>query len=108
MPDSPLAFIQECVSSGRLRWTYHVTMRLKHRALPAKMLSDAVATLEIIESYPHDKYLPSFLVRGEVQGITFHAQLATDVEGSNVRVITMYIPDTDEWDWELRSRRKHL
>jgi hypothetical protein len=28
-------------------------------------LALAVGTLEIIEEYPHDKYLPSFLTRGE-------------------------------------------
>ncbi len=53
------------------------------------MLRDAVRTLEIIERYPKDKYLPSFLLRGESSGIVFHAQVATDLEGDNVRVVTM-------------------
>jgi len=30
-----------------------------------------------LETYPDDKYLPSFLLRGEIQGAVFHAQLAT-------------------------------
>jgi len=64
-----------------------------------------MATLEIIEAYPQDKYLPSFLVRGESEGLAFHAQVATDVEGRNVRIVTMYIPDPDEWDEGLRHRR---
>ncbi len=55
-----------------------------------------------------DKYLPSFLVRGEVEGTIFHAQVATDVDGSNVRVVTMYRPDIGEWVQEFRSRRKNL
>jgi hypothetical protein len=49
--------------------------------------------------------LPSFLVRGEFQGRVFHAQIATDVEARNVRVVTMYIPVQDEWDSGLRVRR---
>jgi hypothetical protein len=27
-PDEPLAFIKACLAGGRIRWTYHVTMRL--------------------------------------------------------------------------------
>ena len=69
------------------------------------MLCDAIPSLEIIEAYPQDKYLPSFLLRGNVGGVVFHAHIATDVEGQNVRVVTMYLPDPDQWDKELRSRR---
>ena len=62
------------VSAGRLRWTYHGAMRLQQRALTAEVLLLAVSTFEIIESYPEDKYLPSFLVRGEYEGSVFHAR----------------------------------
>ena len=55
--------------------------------------------------YPHDKYLPSFLVRGEAGRSVFHAHIATDVEGQNIRIVTIYSPDPDEWDEELRLRR---
>ena len=69
------------------------------------MLLKGAGSLEIIESYPDDKYLPSFLVRGEFKGRVFHAQIATDVEAQNVRVVTMYIPAAEEWDSEFRIRR---
>lgn len=80
-------------------------MRLRQRALTAEVLLRSVSTLEIVESYPEDKYLPSFLVRGECEGSVFHAQIATDVEGDNVRVVTIYVPDPDEWDEGFRVRR---
>jgi hypothetical protein len=105
LPDAPLAFITDCLSAGRVRWTYHVTMRIQKRALTAGMLDAAMESLEIIESYPEDKYLPSFLLRGESSGSVFHAQIATDVEGKNIRIVTMYIPDPDGWDQGLRMRR---
>ena len=54
MPNAPLAFIKECFSGGRVRWTYHVTMRLQQRMLTAGMVRAAMSTLEIIEAYPHD------------------------------------------------------
>lgn len=55
-------------------------MRLQQRGIDAEALGNAVASLEIIEAYPEDKYLPSFLLRGEIKGAVFHAQIAADVE----------------------------
>jgi hypothetical protein len=49
-PAEPLAFVKECVSEGRLRWTYHVASRLGQRALTPQMLVDAFRTFEILES----------------------------------------------------------
>ncbi|MGH9581902.1 MAG: DUF4258 domain-containing protein [Bryobacteraceae bacterium] len=106
VPDEPLQFIKQCVSSEQIRWTYHVAMRLQQRSLRGEMLVAAVESLEIVETYPEDKYLPSFLIRGEAEGVVFHAQIATDVAGDNVRVVTMYAPEPDEWDEGFRVRRK--
>jgi len=68
------------------------------------MLIKAADSLEIIEAYPEDKYLPSFLLRGEFEGKVFHAQIATDTEAPNVRVVTLYIPSAEEWDSGFRVR----
>ncbi len=81
-------------------------MRLQQRNLRGEMLMAAAASFEVIESYPDDKYLPSFLVRGEAEGMVFHAQIATDVKGNNVRIVTMYVPEPDDWDDGFRLRRR--
>ena len=69
------------------------------------MLLEAAEKLEIIEAYPHDKYLPNFLVRGELEGRVFQALIAADVEGRNVRIVTMYVPVSEEWESNFRIRR---
>jgi hypothetical protein len=46
-----------------------------------------------------------FLLRGEVPEFVFHALVATDVEGDNVRVVTMYLPDSGYRDEGGRFRR---
>ena len=102
---APLEFIKECITAGRVRWTYHSTMRLRQRSLTVGTLQNAVSSLEIIEAYPDDKYLPSFLLRGESEASVIHAHIATDLEGANVRVVTMYQPSCDEWDEDSRVRR---
>jgi uncharacterized protein DUF4258 len=78
---------------------------MTQRSLGSEMLLNGTGSLEIIESYPDDKYVPSFLVRGNFEGTVFHAQIATDVEARNVRVVTMYTPAPEEWDSEFRIRR---
>ena len=80
-------------------------MRLKQRLLSAEMLVKAVRALEIIEQYPEDKYLPSYLMRTELEGLVFHVQVAVDVEGDNVRIVTMYVPNPPEWSEDFRARR---
>lgn len=105
-PDDPVRFIQECVRQGRLLWTYHVTMRLAGRFIARQAILDAVETFELVEAYPDDKYLPSYLVVGRAGTNAFHVVFATDVEGDNVRVVTAYRPDAAEWHDDLKTRRR--
>jgi hypothetical protein len=52
------------------------------------------------------KYLPSYLLRSEYHGKIFHILYAVDVEGGNVRIVTAYRPNPEEWDEGFRSRRR--
>ena len=102
IPDDPLSFIQRCVREGKIYWTYHVNMRLAGRFLTRDEILSAIDSYEIIEPYPEDKYLPSYLV---LAATSFHVQFATDVEGDNVRIVTAYRPDPNEWESDLKTRR---
>ena len=104
-PDDPLTFIQQCVRNRRILWTYHVNMRLHGRYLSRNDILEAVNGYEIIEAYPEDKYLPSYLVLAKRADFAFHVLFATDVEGDNVRIVTAYRPDSTEWEPDLRTRR---
>jgi len=99
----PLEFIQRCVRMRKLFWTYHVNMRLERRYITREEILSEVDSYAIIESYPDDKYLPSHLVAAT----RFHVLFAIDAEGDNVRVVTAYRPDPDEWEPpDYRRRRK--
>lgn len=105
LPADPLRFIQECVRDRRVLWTYHVNMRLRGRFIRRETVLDAVESYEIIEAYPEDKYLPSYLVLGRSAGEAFHVLFAADVEGENVRVVTAYRPSEAEWEDDWKTRR---
>jgi len=61
---------------------------------------------EIVEAYPKDKYLPSYLVLARYDRDIFHVLFAADVDGDNVRVVTAYRPTKEEWCEDLKTRRK--
>lgn len=105
LPVDPLVFIQDCVKARRVFWTYHVNMRLSGRFIRREAILDAVESYEIIESYPDDKYLPSYLVLGKGPGGAFHALFAADVNERDVRVVTAYLPSALEWENDLKTRR---
>ncbi len=106
VPDNPLEFIRNCVHDRSVFWTYHVNIRLERRSIPRLEILDAAESFEIIESYPDDKYLPSFLVLARITGRVCHVLFAVDTEGENVRVVTAYWPSHDDWEEDLRTRRR--
>jgi hypothetical protein len=77
-------------------------MRLDRRHISRQEILDAVDSYQLVEEYPDDKYLPSYLIKA---ASTFHVLFATDVPGRNVSVITAYRPDPGEWYPDLLRRR---
>lgn len=63
-PPNPLEFILDCLRDGSVLWTYHVNMRMSARSIGRSEILLAADSHEIIEAYPEDKYLPSYLVGG--------------------------------------------
>ncbi len=106
IPEDPLAFIQQCIIDQKIYWTYHVNIRMKGRFISRKFILESIRCFEIIEEYPNDRYMPSYLVYSRYQGKVFHVLFATDVEEKHVRVITAYFPNLDEWDIDLKTRRR--
>jgi hypothetical protein len=108
LPDDPLEFIRRCVRQGKIFWTYHVSMRLRGRFINRQAILQSCERYEIIEEYPKDKYLPSYLIYSEYQGDIFHILFAVDLEEENVRIITAYRPNPEEWKEGFRTRRDIL
>jgi len=101
-----LEFIKSCVRRRRIHWTYHVNMRLKGRFISREVILTSVDSYEIIESYPEDKYLPSYLIYAEYEEQIIHIQMAIDKENNSIRIVTTYKPTLDKWGNDLKTRRK--
>jgi len=105
VPADPLAFIVRCVRERRIYWTYHVNMRLAGRHISRRDICEAIDTYELVEAYPDDKYLPSYLVLASMAPNAFHVLFGTDVAGDNVRVVTAYRPSANDWEPDMKTRR---
>ena len=105
IPADPVEFVRSRLESGKVYWTYHVNMRLVARAIDRNDVLQAASSLRLVEAYPEDKYLPSYLLLARAVPGPFHLVCAVDVEGDNIRIVTAYRPDLAEWDEDLTSRR---
>ncbi len=101
-----LDFIKNHIQSGRLYWTYHVNMRLKDRHIPRREILSSLETYEIIEEYPEDKYLPSYLVYAKHGKKKFHILTAIDKLDDKIIIITCYEPDSNNWEADGKTRRR--
>ncbi len=106
LPDDPTSFIRDCLRGGRILWTYHVNMRLGLRFIARETIISAANSYEIVEAYPEDKYFPSYLLLGRQGEEAFHVLFGADVDGQNVRVVTAYYPSPEEWELNLKKRRR--
>ncbi|MBI2435120.1 MAG: DUF4258 domain-containing protein [Candidatus Hydrogenedentes bacterium] len=79
-------------------------MKLKERSITREEILAGVELFEVIESYPEDKCLPSYLVHCATD-TPFHLLFALDKPGENVRVVTAYRPSLDKWHDDLKTRR---
>lgn len=96
--------IRQKVSQGRLEYTQHAVDQSIHRRITVDELRQAMATGEIIEDYPDDKYGASCLILGYTQAgrpLHVHCSHATR---ELIKIITIYQPNPSQWT-DLRTRR---
>jgi hypothetical protein len=80
-------------------------MRLKGRFIPRQAILSSANSYEIIEEYPEDKYLPSYLIYAKYEHQIIHIQIATDLDNESVTIVTAYKPTLDKWEKDLKTRR---
>jgi len=106
MTKNILSFIKECVKQERILWTYHVNMRLSQRSITSLNVINSIDSFEIIEEYPDDKYLPSYLIYAKDSDFVFHLVVAVDETSNCITVVTAYKPTLEKWGNDFKTRRK--
>ncbi len=84
----------------------HAKNRCRERNIKQKDIEHCIMTGEIIEQYPDDFPFPSCLVFGYgINNQIIHAVVSS--EGESGRIITAYIPNTDKFETDLKTRKEH-
>lgn len=97
--------LRKLCSSGAIRWTYHVLKRLIQRGISQSDVLHAIQDGEIIEQYPDDYPYPSCLLLGDdTAGDALHVCCGRGDD--EIWMITAYHPNPDEWEFDLKTRRK--
>ncbi len=100
-----LANIREALEEGRIELTAHALKRMVERNISKREIMETGRNLELIEDYADDKYYPSCLLLGDTaRGRPLHLH-ASRIPGENVRLITIYEPNSEEWVDNFRRRR---
>lgn len=61
---------------------------------------------EIIENYPDDFPHPSCLIYGYTINDRSVIHVVVSCNGENVGIITVYFPDSDEFENDLKTRKR--
>ena len=85
------------VSQGRFAFTQHAVDQSILRRISLEEFRQNVASDEVIENYPNDRYGPSCLVLGYTEsGRPLHIHCSHGTRDL-IRVITVYEPDATRW-----------
>lgn len=89
----------------RLVFSLHAIKRMFERAVTKADIRRVLVNGEVIKEYPEDKPYPSKLILGWSGNRPLHIVIATDAKEQKVYIVTVYDPDRDQWEPNLRSKR---
>ena len=83
----------------------HAIRQMFQRVISKDDVLAVVQNGEVIIDYPDDKPYPSYLILGFVKNNPLHVVFALDEENQIGIVITAYVPDSQLWTEDFKSRR---
>ncbi len=88
-----------------LIYRVHAIQRMFERGISAKKVRQALEVGDVIEDYSGEMPEPSRLILGFQGKRPFHVVISENTEANETTVITVYVPDTDKWKTDFRSRK---
>ena len=88
------------------KWYKHALERMQERDITRTDVKNCIMYGEIIEDYPDDFPHPSCLVFGyTVNKKVIHAVISLDTKNDSIGIITVYFPNTDKFENDLKTRK---
>lgn len=99
--------IRDYASQQRIRFKKHALIRVIERNIRIIEVKQSLNNCTIIESYPNDLPLPSYLVAGFSEDRkVLHIVVALDSQEQYIWIITVYEPNRDKWDDSFTKRKR--
>ena len=95
--------IQSAISEGNVLWKKHALERMMERGISRSRVKQAVLECNIIENYPNDYPVPSFLIATLIPD-PLHVVASYDVSNGILYVITVYEPDLIHFESDYVTR----
>lgn len=89
----------------RLVFRVHAIQRMFQRGIDADDVRHVLTTGEVIERYPSDTPYPSYLVLSWRGSRPIHVVAADNVPSNETIVITVYEPESEQWESDFRRRK---
>jgi hypothetical protein len=90
----------------RLVFRVHAIQRMFQRGVSETDVHHVLETGGVIQEYPEDQPYPSRLVLGWQGSRPIHVVVADDLDNQETIVITVYEPDSAEWEPDFRRKRR--
>ena len=101
-----IEIIREYIAKRKIDWTKHCLNRLNQRNILISDVKTAINNGKIIEYYYDDCPYPSCLILGyNVSNKIIH--IVCGVSEDTVHMITVYYPNIDKWEEDMKTRRKN-
>jgi hypothetical protein len=89
----------------RIIFSGHAIRQMFARTIGKDDVLAVIRDGEVIVDYPDDKPYPSCLILGFVKNSPLHVVFAVDKENQTGIVITAYVPSSQLWTENYKSRR---
>ena len=93
------------MNNSKTIFRVHAVRRMFERNISAKKVLGAIETGDVIEDYSSEMPEPSRLILGFQGKRPFHVVTSENPETNETTIITVYVPDSDKWGKDFRSRR---
>ena len=90
----------------RMVLTQHSRKRFSERNIKIQDVVNTINDGEIIEDYPDDYPFPSCLILGKSEEKVIH--IVASINESMIYLITAYVPDSDKWEADWKTRKEQL
>ncbi len=87
-----------------IEFSAHAVQRMFERRIDETVVVDVIRRGEVIAAYEEDQPYPSVLLLGMHEQMPVHVVAARQPESGIVRIITVYIPNTELWSSDYKTR----